>query len=426
MGKLRYIFNIIIVSLLVSCSNNVNDNSTKNSTTTNSSEKTSEGISNINIISGSLLNNNEQLVKWNGRYEFKVGDRVKPTMMYLYHTATGFTVDFYGTSLEVEFYHYYNESKNYDIYYDVAIDDETLPNPLNRRFCLSKENIYQKVTLAAGLEEGHHTVTCLKMSETFDGYTAIKSLKTEGNFYYRKGLDEDKLKFMFVCASSGSGHGSLAYTLNSSTKPRTTANSSSLHSFMHLTARRFDSDFQFVSTSGWGIRYPESKQISEVLDYSGITISNNIEGSKSTALWDYNNFIPDIIMFHIGGNDTKQSNFDLIKYQTKAVEMIEKLHLYYPFAKMVFIHTSTKSGSYAMSAFKEAGIIRKNYLIEAIIPKIGEGETGKNTYGANDHPSFKTHLDSGKILTETISNKWGYTPTVEDIKFEQFENILDR
>ena len=332
----------------------------------------------------------------------------------------------YGTSLEVEFYHYYNEETNRDIYYDVAIDDETLPNPLNRRFCVSKNNEYQKVTLASGLEEGHHTVTCLKMSEAYDGYTAIKELKTDGQFYYRRHVDEDKIKFMFVCASGGSGFGSLAYTENVSSKNRNTANSSSLHAFTYLTARRFNADVQYVATSGWGIRYPESKQISEVLDYTGVTVSNNVAGARTTALWDYNNYVPDIILFHIGGNDTKQNAFNLIEYQSKAVEMIEKLHTYYPFAKMVFTHTGTKSGSYAMTAFKEAGIIRKNYLIEGIIPKVGEGELGKNTYGANDHFSLKTHIEAGQGLTNLICETWGYNTSVEDITFEQFENILDK
>ena len=106
--------------------------------------------------------------------------------------------------------------------------------------------------------------------------------------------------------------------------------------------------------------------------------------------------------------------------------MIEKLHNYYPLAKMVYTHTATKSGRYAMSAFEEAGFVKKGFIKEVIIPKVGAGETGKNTYGASDHQSLKTHIDAGKILTEFISDTWGYEPMVDDITFEQFESILDK
>ena len=95
MKKIKTIINILFVSLLVSCSNNVTNSNTNNISSSNSIQ-INDGLSNINVISGSLLNNEDSLVKWNGRYEFKIGDKNTPTVMFLYHTATGFTIDFYG------------------------------------------------------------------------------------------------------------------------------------------------------------------------------------------------------------------------------------------------------------------------------------------------------------------------------------------
>ena len=69
------------------------------------------------------------------------------------------------------------------------------------------------VTLVSGLNQGHHTITCLKMDEPRDAYTAVTSFETDGGFYERNtAQDNQKTKFMFVCASGGSGFGALSYS----------------------------------------------------------------------------------------------------------------------------------------------------------------------------------------------------------------------
>ncbi len=56
-----------------------------------------ERASGVKIISGDELVADKPLVKWEGRYEYR------DEQVYLYHTATGFTVEFYGTDLLVRF-----------------------------------------------------------------------------------------------------------------------------------------------------------------------------------------------------------------------------------------------------------------------------------------------------------------------------------
>ena len=410
------LFGFLTINLLVACNPNTPPD--------NPPPVTDEGLSNYSDLSGSLLNvADKQLIKWEGRNEFKVGDSTNPSMMYMYHTATGFTVDFYGTSLEVDFYH----SQTHDVYYDYAIDDETLPNINNRRFYLSVDQPTYTVTLASGLEEGHHTIRCLKMSEPRDGITAISRFKTDGKFYYRKGLDDPKkLKFMFVNASSGSGYGNLAYSTGSSKVGRSSANSSSLHSYMYMTARRFDADVQYVASAGWGVAFPTKQSIPAVFDYTGITPSNNIEGAMTTSLWDHSSYVPNVILIHIGGNDTEQSSFNLSTYQETIVNFVDKLHKLYPLAKMIYLHTGTKSGGYAMNALDEFGAVRKGYLKEVIFPKVGEGETGLNSFGAASHHSFKSHIDASKIITNFIHDTYRYEIVRDAITFEQFEFLIQK
>ncbi len=371
-----------------------------------------------------VLANGTKLVKWEGRHEFKEADN----MMYLYYTATGFTVEFVGTKLDVTFYSQINNEANKP-YYQFALDDEDLPNAIQgRTFKLNGGE--ETIALIANLENTAHTLKCLKMSEAADATTAVKALKTDGYFVPRDEEDDQgALRFMFVCASGGSGHGSLYYNNSNTRAARTTANSSSLHAFNFLTARMFGADSMFVAQSGWGVKYPKS--ISSILDYSGITTSNSVSGAKTTAVWDNQSWVPDVIIFNIGGNDTTSSNFDEAAYKQEVVAMVKKLHGYYPNANMIWTHTNSNAGRYAMSAITSEHL---NYIVQVVIPQVGSGpqpvdpqeEQTIYGYGANNHNSIKTHIATAQILADALHDNWGYTARKTNITFEQFEGVLKR
>lgn len=407
---------ILLSSTFTSCTNHPD---ISNSTSENN-------MTNINEITGISLENKElNLVKWEGRYAYKK----ELGMMMLYHTATGFTVDFYGTELKAAFYHDedLNGTPSKDIYYDVKLDDETLPNINNRRIKLPKNDIESNITLVKDLENGHHTVTVLKMNEGNDSFTGIKKIQTDGYFLKRdEPKDNKKPKILAINASYGSGYGSLAYSEVSGTEfKKTTSNSSSLHAFQYLTARRLDADIQFVATSGWGITYPASRSISKIIDNVGVTPTNNVEGSNQTGTWNKDNYVPDIISFHIGGNDEDSSQFNEEGYKTGVLELVNKLHTYYPNAKMLWNHTNSKAGKFAIEAIKEAGIIQQGYLKQCIIPGIGKGDTGNGTYGASNHASLKTQIDASEAITSNLS-RWGFTPVREQINFLDYVYLLEK
>lgn len=406
------------------------NNNQPSSSSPSSSGEVTDLKTNIKEIKGIDLTNKENnIIKWEGRYEYKQKSSTHPDMMLLYHTATGFTVDFYGTELSAEFFHAKDLSGTLggDIYYDVKVDDETLPNKLNRRIKLPSAEVKAKIRLVGGLVEGFHTVTIAKMNEASDCYTAVSAISTDGVFYRRDtNKDNEKLKFMAVCASGGSGYGSLAYSEKSGSEfSRNRANSSSLHAFNYLTARRFDADISFVAASGWGVKFPNGKSILDVIDKTGITPTNNVTGALTTGDWNKDLYVPDVIIFNIGGNDTPNSAFDLETYEQGVIDLVNKLHTYYPNAKMIWTHTSSKAGQYAINALKGAGVISEGYLKQCIISKVGEGDLGSGTYGAGNHNSLKTHIDCANSITSTLS-RWGYSPVRDEINFSDFEYLLER
>ena len=50
--------------------------------------------------------------------------------------------------------------------------------------------------------------------------------------------------------------------------------------------------------------------------------------------------------------------------------------------------------------------------------------TGRGTYGANDHNSIKTHIDTAAVLSAYLK-KLGYYPVRENVTFESQKSFLE-
>ena len=377
------------------------------------------------VAGDALVDKTNPLVKWEGRHEF-VTYKNYPMVM-AYNTATGFTVDFYGTELKATFFHQNSENTGGNIYYQVAVDDEVLPTTNKERVvCLPNDKMMVTVTLVKDLPQGKHKLTCLKTSEPADALTGIVDISTDGGIYKRDlEADNKNLKFMFVCASGGSGYGSLVCVPQDTIK-RSTANSSSLHSFNYLTARQFGADVQYVAQAGWGVHFPTNKSIWQAFDHVGILgysptsgYKNSVQGAKTTGKWDHSQWVPDVIIFNIGGNDTPQSNFKEADYKKSVVEMVTRLHELYPNAKMLWTHTDSKAGKLALQALTSAGIIAKGYIKSAVIPQVADD----GTYGASDHHSFKSHITASDALVKYLET-YGFAPVRPNVVFDDYKHFI--
>jgi hypothetical protein len=97
----------------------------------------------VKLISGNDLVSNEPFVKWEGRYSFTESDGDLPAKVNLYHSATGFTIEFTGTELYVTFESEISGGKSSrEPYYNVAVDNEVIPT-------VSPERTFKKVDVPA-------------------------------------------------------------------------------------------------------------------------------------------------------------------------------------------------------------------------------------------------------------------------------------
>lgn len=192
--------------------------------------------------------------------------------------------------------------------------------------------------------------------------------------------------------------------------PRTTENSSSLHSFGYLTASHFNATYEFVSNSGWGLAFgfndiTGKHNIFKAYDSIGISANQEVLDIS------YNHIkVPDVVIVNIGGNDysaviNKLSGFDkedkINEFKDKVSTFILKLRQDAPRAHIFW--TMTEGSFNGTAASQVINLLDKEdlkYVHVVIIKKVGEDG---DPIGANNHSSYITHMKSSENLIEAIN-----------------------
>jgi hypothetical protein len=380
---------ILLVATLFACET---IKSTTSSVSTTSHLTSGEDISSLKELSL----NDSPLVRWIGRTHY---DEIESARKF-YYTGTGFVVKFIGTELTITLSGTNTDVSTKRPYFTVSVDDEVAP--VGRTFILTQPEM--TLTVAEGLTYGEHTVTFLKRSEAEDSTNSISSISTDG--FFQTAPPASDYKVLIIGGSGISGHGNLGTQYTSCT----TANSDSLQSFGYLTARALQADFQFVSASGWGLVWGYNAtnrngtvNIRTAFDKIGIGDDSELIDIE----YDHQEFIPDIIIVNIGGNDytdyvLKQTGDALVlaklQFRQAVAEFVTHLHTLYPDARILWTHTGSQNGSEAAVAIGDLDP-KSDYTSVVIINKVGsEGDP----IGADNHASVITHQKIANALVSLI------------------------
>ncbi len=333
-----------------------------------------------------------EYVFWHGRNHF-LDDK-----QYFYYTATGFKISFYGRIIDIELS---LEHKENNIYYQIAKDGQDL---LDGDIFIQSQSS-QILTVTFDTYE-QHTVEVVKRSEPEDGITALVKVTTNGYLTKQETSEEKPPHFLIIGASGISGHGALG-TPN---QGRTTANSSSLHSFGYLTALHYQGTFEFVSNSGWGLAfgYNDTSGVQNIQKaYENVGIHPN----RTVIEGDYDNHkTPDIIIVNIGGNDytsviNNLSGFarenKIMEFRAAVASFVLKLRSDAPNAHIFWTMTAgSLNGNAALQVFNQLDEIDKAYVHMVIIEQVA---SNGDLAGANNHASFITHQRSTQNLIDAIN-----------------------
>lgn len=315
--------------------------------------------------------------------------------MYFYHTATGFHMTFYGRVVEITLQ---LEQKVEDIYYSVGKNGEDL---LESDVFIQKNNVETLIITFDTYDT--HTVDLIKRSEPEDGITSLVSVSTNGHLLVSE--QSEAMHFLMIGASGISGHGALGLR----GMPRTTENSSSLHSFGYLTAKVFDGTFEFVSSSGWGLAFGYNDRtgqsnMAKAYDFVGIT------PNRAIVLKEHNKMpVPDVIIVNLGGNDftsviNRLTGFDrsnkILEFKQAVIDFVLKLRKDAPNAHIIWTMTSgSLNGNAAKEAISTLDLVDQAFIHVVIINQVGELGDPE---GANNHASYVTHQKSAQTLIDYI------------------------
>jgi len=337
-------------------------------------------------------------VRWIGRTYYDHSTNY----MNFYNTGTGFAIRFVGTELKINISCTNSDSSYRRPYFTVSVDDETAPNGS----IVSLHDPVSEVTLVSGLEYGPHTLTFMKRSEPIDSETAINQITTDG--YFTSPTEASSFKVLIVGGSGISGHGNLG----SQGQTRTTANSDGMQAFGFLAAASFNADTQFISASGWGLKwgYNDSNRngtinIRTAFDKVGIGDDEELIDIN----YDPQLFIPDFIIVNIGGNDftsyvLNQTGAELTQakaeFRDAVTEFVSTMHQLYPNTMILWTHTGSQNGAEAETAIGDLDS-KHNYTRIVIIRQVGEGD---DPIGADNHASLVTHQKNAEILIQVMND----------------------
>ncbi|MDE7454965.1 MAG: hypothetical protein K2M64_03965 [Clostridia bacterium] len=349
-----------------------------------------------NEISGANLTGEN--VKWYGRTEYVQNSKV----VNCYYTATGFTVRFIGTKLQVTFNATNTDSAKNRPYFIAGIDEQATEN--GKRFAITEST--QTVTVAENLDENKvHTVTVLKASEPENSLTSVSKIVTDGEFF--KPSKSSSLKFQILGGSGISGHG----CLGGPNEDWTTANSSSLSGFGYLTAQAFGAECQFVSNSGMGLKwgYRGVDNLIEAYEAVGLVAEYNADGSTKAVTatqskWDHSSWTPDVVIINIGGNDwnshinvygenTTERKQAETEFKQSVKTLLDRIHNLYPSAYVAWTCNSETTGNGALAKSVIADLA---YNSQITVIEINNAKDG-----ADNHASAETQ----KLNAELVINR---------------------
>ncbi|NLD26890.1 MAG: hypothetical protein GX661_05980 [Acholeplasmataceae bacterium] len=351
-----------------------------------------DDLSAVSEISDITLTNGVY-IKWMGRTYYNP----ETEMNMIYHSASGFEVQFEGTSVQATLTATNHSDPNHRPYVVIVVDDD-FEN--SRRIALDKST--QDLILAEDLEEGEHKVTLYKSTESIDSHIGVVRVSTDGKFLPE--VDYKARKIEVIAASSSTGFGNLG----TSSQSKSTINSDALQAYAFLAANALNADINIVAASGWGCKFsrwtnPMTKNMFDA--YKKVDVESQID-------WEPSAYVPDVVIINLGTNDesyisymaqNQQQRYALMQeFAEQYLALIDYVHGLYPDAKILILYGLMRESKIydqtiaIYNAAKEE--IDNVYLLKS------EGDQA----GCSAHPSAASHAQIAQSVINKIKEITGW------------------
>lgn len=269
----------------------------------------------------------------------------------------------------------------------------------------TKEN--GMVEIASGLNNGQHRVAItyciegLKRDPRFYGFL----LDNDADLMQRPILPERKMEFIgnsITCGLGIEGNGS---------EKKATANLHNVYyTYAARTARALNAQWMTVARSGLGIyrnTLGNPKGDKGVLpDMYPYTFFN-----KTTELWDFTQWQPDVVCVGLGTNDTTNPSYDVELLANAFKKFLTTLRTHYPKAKIIMLTGTMRTGQRladmkkAQDEAMEDAHRRGDMEVYRFDFTPADGSLG---YGSFKHPSLRQNEQMANELVPFIKKITGW------------------
>ena len=255
-------------------------------------------------------------------------------------------------------------------------------------------------------------VQVIKISEVAHSIAGIKSITVNSNGKISP-TQPKQHRIEFIGDSITCGYG--IEDLNPLNK-FTTKTEDCTKAYAYKTATALNADFNLVSISGWGVISgftpdPNVKNEIKLIPKYYIKLgfcNNSFEGKCVQDIdWNFEKFVPDVIVINLGTNDNSYCNGDKTKIEEFVNEYTKFLNVVkdknpnaYIFCSLGIMGDQLYSGiENAVKKYKEANKVENISLVHF------DTQLEEDGIAANKHPSEKTNEKAAKKLIEEIKNK---------------------
>ncbi|HEX8548143.1 MAG TPA: SGNH/GDSL hydrolase family protein [Cytophagaceae bacterium] len=335
-------------------------------------------------------------ILYSGRIDFR-----NPNVPKFNHSGSTIKAKFEGTSIALII------KGNANTTFNLIVDN----NPPRLLKLNDTDTLFR---LANNLSNSTHTVELIRRTETFFGTNEFLGFQLEQGKKLLP-LARSQRRIEFIGNSITCGYGIEAA---SPTVPFTAETENVSVAFSGLTAKNFSAEQLTFCRSGIGIYRSGDKP--GPTDDAMINVYDRLNMYDQTPKWDYNSFIPQVVVIDLGTNDFNGAGADSTLFTQAYESFVKRVRSNYPDAKIFAVVGPMMGGaeltrikSYLTSMVGRLNTAGDNnvYFFELR----GQGCCG---FGSDYHPSVGQADLNAKELTKFIESKtdWKARPQVLSTK----------
>lgn len=343
-----------------------------------------------------------------GRIDFT--DQLLPNFSF---PGVTISAEFNGTKIHAIIKDYAAGGTTTTNYYNVILDDTIF-------YRLKVNKIDTVYSLVDQLPAGKHSISLIKRTESSVGKSSFGGFIIEnGDIINPKQLPNFKMEF--IGDSWTCGYGNEVKT----TSPNTgfhSINEDNTKAWGYILAKRFNSQYHATAISGRGMyrNNTGSKNGTLPIEFNNIHLGN--------TNWVHSNYIPDIVLIHLGTNDFYPETavpikmFDSAAYVSTYINFIADIRSKYSNSTDIVCVFGNSKSDWWPSGLRH--LSRWRYYINAVVQHYNSNGDHKvykfeqvpqtSPYGEDWHPTIISH----NKMAEEIS------PFIKSISGREYSNYL--